>query len=117
VTETPLNWILLHVFIPPKARKASSKAQIVALINDYNPPREVIATQWRNELDGWDTLLPRMPLTALVRDLGEMTAVGLVKPFSTAANLMIRKLGDEVLLKRARIHTLAVLTAQEAWPG
>ena len=32
-----------------------------------------------------------------VRNLGKMTAVGLVKPFSAAANLVIRKLGDEAL--------------------
>ncbi len=44
-----------------------------------------------------------MPLTALVRNLGKMSAVGLVKPFSQAAELVVRKLKDEaLLLKRAR---------------
>ncbi len=57
--------------------------------------------------------LQRMPLAGLVRKLGKMTAVGLVKPFSVAANLVIRKLGDEALLKRARTHPLAVLTARQ----
>jgi len=98
-----------------KAKKASSKAEIVALINDCDLPREAIPTQWLNELEVWDALLPRMPLTALVRNLGKMTAVGLVKPFSAAANLVIRKLGDEALLKRARIHPLAVLIAQKVY--
>jgi 60 kDa SS-A/Ro ribonucleoprotein len=98
-----------------KAKKASSKAEIVALINDCDLPREAIPTQWLNELEVWDALLQRMPLTALVRNLGKMTAVGLVKPFSAAANLVIRKLGDEALLKRARIHPLAVLIAQKVY--
>ncbi len=87
-----------------KAKKASSKAEIVALINDCDLPRQAIPTQWLNEVEVWDALLQRMPLTALVRSLGKMTAVGLVKPFSAAANLVIRKLGDEALLKRARIR-------------
>jgi 60 kDa SS-A/Ro ribonucleoprotein len=98
-----------------KAKKASSKAEIVALINDCDLPREAIPTQWLNEVEVWDALLQRMPLTALVRNLGKMTAVGLVKPFSEAANLVIRKLGDEALLKRARIHPLAVLIAQKVY--
>ena len=98
-----------------KAKKASSKAEIVALINDCDLPREAIPTQWLNEIKVWDALLQRMPLTALVRNLSKMTAVGLVKPFSAAANLVIRKLGDEALLKRARIHPLAVLIAQKVY--
>jgi hypothetical protein len=48
----------------------------------------------------------------MVRNLGKMTAVGLVKRLGGAANLVIRKLSDEALLKRARIHPLAVLTAR-----
>jgi len=98
-----------------QAKKASSKAEIVTLINDCDQPREAIPTQWLNELEVWEALLQRMPLTALVLNLGKMTAVGRVKPFSAAANLVIRKLGDEALLKRARIHPLAVLIAQKVY--
>ena len=44
-----------------------------------------------------------------------MTAIGLVKPFSEAAGLVVRKFGDAALLKRARIHPLAVLIAQKVY--
>ena len=99
-----------------KAKKASSKAEIVGLINDCDLPREAIPTQWLNEVEVWDALLQRMPVTAMVRNLGKMTAIGLVKPFSDAANLVIRKLGEETLLKRARIHPLAVLPVRTFAP-
>jgi hypothetical protein len=36
-----------------KAKKTSSKAEIVALINDCDLPREAIPTQWLNEVEGW----------------------------------------------------------------
>jgi len=98
-----------------KAKKASSKTEIVGLINDFGLPREAIPTQWLNEVEVWDALLQRMPLTALVRNLGKMSAVSLVKPFSQAAELIVRKLKDEALLKRARIHPLAVLIAQKVY--
>ena len=92
-----------------KAKKASSRGEIVALINDFDLPREAIPTQWLNELEVWDALLQRMPLTALVRNLGKMTAIGLLKPFSQAAALVVQKLSDQALLKRARIHPRILL--------
>lgn len=98
-----------------KAKKASSKGEIVGLINDFDLPREAIPTQWLNELEVWDALLQRMPLTALVRNLGKMTSIGLVKPFSQAAALVVEKLSDQGLLKRARIQPLAVLIAQKVY--
>jgi 60 kDa SS-A/Ro ribonucleoprotein len=98
-----------------KAKKASNKAEIVGLINEFDLPREAIPTQWLNDLGVWDALLQRMPLTALVRNLGKMSALGLVKAFSEAAELVVRKLNNEALLKRARIHPLAVLIAQKVY--
>ena len=98
-----------------KAKKASSKAEIVKLITEHDLPREAIPTQWLNELEVWDALLQRMPMTAMIRNLGKMTAIGLVKPFSEAAKLVVSKLGNETQLKRARIHPLAVLIAQKVY--
>ena len=63
----------------------------------------------------WDALLQRMPMTAMIRNLGKMTSIGLVQPFSDAAKLIVRKLGDETVLKRARIHPMAVLIAGKVY--
>ena len=40
----------------------------------------------------WEALLARMPMTAMIRNLGKMTSLGLVKPFSEAKRLVVRKL-------------------------
>src|SRR5438128_677037 len=98
-----------------QAKKASSRAEIVNLITEHDLPREVIPTQWLNEVAVWDALLQRMPMTAMIRNLGKMTSVGLVEPFSDAAKLIVRKLGDETSLKRARIHPLALLIAEKVY--
>lgn len=98
-----------------RAKKATSKEEMVRLIAEHDLPREAIPTQWLNELEVWDALLPRMPLTALVRNLGKMTAIGLIKPFSAAARLIVNKLGDEAALRRARIHPMAILIAQKVY--
>ena len=98
-----------------QAKKASSKDEIVKLITEHDLPREAIPTQWLNEPEVWDALLAHMPMTAMIRNLGKMTNLGLVQPFSDAAKLIVRKLGDEKALKRARIHPLTVLIAQKVY--
>ena len=98
-----------------QAKRATSAGEIVKLITDFDLPREAIPTQWLNEVAVWDALLQRMPMTALIRNLGKMTSLGLIKPFSDAKKLVLRKLKDETALKRSRIHPLAVLVAQKIY--
>ncbi len=98
-----------------QAKRASSKEEIVKLITDFELPREAVPTQWLNEAKVWEALLERMPMTAMIRNLGKMTSLGLFKPFSDAKKLVIRKLKDETALKRSRIHPLAVLVAQKIY--
>ncbi len=97
------------------AKQASSATDIVKLITDFGLPREAIPTQWLNERVVWEALLERMPMTAMIRNLGKMTSIGLLGPFSDAKRFIVRKLGDEAALKRARIHPLAVLVAQKIY--
>ena len=85
------------------------------LITEFDLPREAIPTQWLNEAGVWDALLAKMPMTAMIRNLGKMTSLGLIKPFSDAKKLILRKLKDETALKRSRIHPLAVLVAQKIY--
>jgi 60 kDa SS-A/Ro ribonucleoprotein len=98
-----------------QAKKASSKEAIVKLITEHDLPREAIPTQWLNEVAVWDALLTNMPMTAMIRNLGKMTSIGLVQPFSQAAKLIVHKLSDETVLKRARIHPLAMLIAEKVY--
>ena len=98
-----------------QAKRASSAGEIVKLINEFDLPREAVPTQWLNEVAVWDALLQRMPMTAMIRNLGKMTAIGLIKPFSDAKKVVLRKLKDETSLTRARVHPLAVLIAQKIY--
>jgi 60 kDa SS-A/Ro ribonucleoprotein len=98
-----------------QAKRASSKDEIVKLITDHDLPREAVPTQWLNEVAVWEALLDRMPMTAMIRNLGKMTAVGLLKPFSSAARRVAEKLRDETALKRARVHPMAILIAEKIY--
>jgi 60 kDa SS-A/Ro ribonucleoprotein len=98
-----------------QAKRASITGEIVKLIDEFDLPREAIPTQWLNEVVVWEALLERMPMTAMIRNLGKMTSLGLLAPFSNAKRLIVRKLRDETALKRSRIHPLAVLVAQKIY--
>ena len=98
-----------------QAKRAASAGEIVKLITEFDLPREAVPTQWLNEAVVWEALLERMPMTAMIRNLGKMSSVGLLAPFSDAKRLIVRKLRDEMALKRARIHPLAVLLAQKIY--
>jgi 60 kDa SS-A/Ro ribonucleoprotein len=98
-----------------QVKRATNVIQVVKLIDEFDLPREAIPTQWLNEAKVWEALLARMPMTAMIRNLGKMTSLGLLKPFSDAKRLIVSKLRDETALKRARIHPLAVLVAQKIY--
>jgi 60 kDa SS-A/Ro ribonucleoprotein len=98
-----------------RVKRTTNVIEVVKLIDEFDLPREAIPTQWLNEAVVWEALLNRMPMTAMIRNLGKMTSLGLLAPFSESKGLIVRKLRDETALKRARIHPLAVLVAQKIY--
>jgi 60 kDa SS-A/Ro ribonucleoprotein len=98
-----------------RVKRTTNVIEVVKLIDEFDLPREAIPTQWLNEVAVWEALLTNMPMTAMIRNLGKMTSIGLVQPFSEAAKLIVRKLSDEAVLKHARIHPLAVLIAEKLY--
>lgn len=105
----------VHIEAFERVKQASNATEVVRLIEEFNLPREAIPTQWLNDVRVWEGLLERMPMTAMIRNLGKMTAIGLVQPFSDAKKWILRKLQDETALKRSRLHPLAVLVAQKIY--
>ena len=93
------------------AKRAESKQEIIQLISEYGLPREAVPTEWLREAAVWEALLPKMGLTAVIRNLGRMTNIGLLAPNSVGVNEIERRITDPEALRRARIHPSAVLAA------
>lgn len=91
--------------------KAASAAEAASLIRTYDLPRETVPTEWLNEPEVWQALLERMPMTALVRNLAKLTAVGVLKPFEPAVEQVVATLRDAQRIRRARLHPLSILIA------
>lgn len=102
---------LLPIWAFETAKKTDSEKEIVRLIRDYGLVRECVPTKWLNSVEVWEALLENMPITAMIRNLGKMTSIGLLKPLSEAAKKVANTLQDEQILKAGRVHPLSVLVA------
>jgi len=79
VGETPHpDPVLRRLWAVEQAKIATDEATIVRLIKAYDLPWEVIPTHWLASATVWHALLPALPLTALLRNLGRLTANGLL---------------------------------------
>lgn len=110
-TEKPEHNSLLKIWATEQIQAATSVKDVVKYITEYNLPREVVPTQFLTDKNVWEALLQKMPLTALIRNLGNMSKHGLLTPLSDASKLVTAKLGDQNALRKARIHPIAVLAA------
>jgi 60 kDa SS-A/Ro ribonucleoprotein len=93
-----------------KAKTADVK-DVIGYIREYGLPRECIPTEHLKNPAVWDALLDKMPMTAMIRNLGNMSKCGLLKPLSKAAKTVVERLNNEQMLKEARIHPLGALAA------
>ena len=59
-----------------EAKRTMDVERTVELIQEYGLVREQLRTEMLNEPAIWDIMLPDMPLTALMRNLGKMSVIG-----------------------------------------
>ncbi|KAK5966340.1 TROVE domain-containing protein, partial [Trichostrongylus colubriformis] len=75
--------------------------------------REHIPTQMLNSVAVWQALLEKMPMTAMIRNLGKMQLIGALT--DTYRDIVVDKLTNEEELKRAKIHPIQVLLAKKVY--
>lgn len=107
--QVPLIWAF------ERAKRSTDTDEIVKLIRDYNLPRECIPTQFLNDPKVWEALLESMPMTAMIRNLGKMSQVGLLGPMSAASATVVERLRDEERIRKARVHPIGVLAALKTY--
>jgi 60 kDa SS-A/Ro ribonucleoprotein len=104
--------VLRQIWALERARRATTKEEVVRLIREYRLPREAVPTEWLGDAAVWEALLETdLPMTALIRNLATMTRVGLLTPMGEATRRVAAQLGDAARLRAARVHPIAVLAA------
>ncbi|XP_046843890.1 60 kDa SS-A/Ro ribonucleoprotein-like isoform X2 [Xenia sp. Carnegie-2017] len=95
-------------------KSLQEEARVVELINQHDLVREHIPTHWLNSKEVWRALAQKMPMTAMLQNLGKMTIVELLDE-QLALSRICEKLLNEEQLKRARIHPFNVLVALKTY--
>jgi 60 kDa SS-A/Ro ribonucleoprotein len=95
--------------------KTSDRKRLAKLIIQHDLPRECVPTEALGDIEIWAALLVKMPMTAMVRNLGKMTSIGLLKPGSSHTKLVCEKLADREYIRKSRLHPLAVLVAARTY--
>jgi 60 kDa SS-A/Ro ribonucleoprotein len=76
----------------------------------HNLPREALPTEAVNTPEVQRALLPHMPIHALIRNLGNLTASGVLAD-NDAAETVAGKIVDKDALRKSRVHPFAILLA------
>lgn len=85
------------------------------LIARHRLPREAIPNELLNNPETWDALLSEMPMTAMIRNLGKMSRIGLLVDGSDTSRIVTERLRDPERLKRSRVHPIALLSALKVY--
>lgn len=92
------------------AEKPSDTAKLVKKFGG-KLPREALKTEHLSDPEVWKALIPRMPITATIRNLGTMTKNGALKPMSSETAEVVLKIADAENLIKGRVHPIQVLSA------
>jgi 60 kDa SS-A/Ro ribonucleoprotein len=119
VGETPHpDRVLATIWAFERAKRMTERADIKALcglITAFGLPHECVPTEMKQHPQVWEALLPQMGLTALLRNLGKLTQVGLLSSLSNAEQFVVSRLQNAEALRKARVHPLALLVALKTY--
>ena len=93
------------------AAEATKPHEVISLIHDFGLPWECIPSDLMKSPEVNEALLQSMPMTATVRQLGRMSAIGLLKPMSDTARLVIERISDGDAIQKSRLHPIQILAA------
>jgi 60 kDa SS-A/Ro ribonucleoprotein len=97
------------------ATDSLSTADAVRYVTEHRLPWECLPSEMMTQSAVWKALLPTLPMTALVRNLANMTRSGVLTPFSDGERIVCERLSDVERIRKARLHPLAILLALKTY--
>ena len=94
-----------------RAQAAKSPKEAADIVREYRLPREALLTEHLNSDDVWRALLDvDMPLTAMTRNLANMTRIGVLDS-KEYRQKVIDAIGDKENIHKSRLHPMTLLIA------
>ena len=85
------------------------------LITDFKLPHECVPNEMKDKALVWEALLPHMGVTALIRNLGKLSSIGMTKSLGAHTKDIVERLTDAEILKKGRVHPMTVLYAMKTY--
>lgn len=101
---------LVHAYLLLQSAKSAKEAAEI-LRDNPNLPREAVPTEHLTAPEVWEALLVKMPMTAMIRNLANMTRAGLLGVGSGSEKRVLEELANSERIQKARIHPIGVLSA------
>lgn len=98
-----------------KAQKSTDHRVLNTLIVEHKLSWEMLPTEALNDQKVWPALLANMPMQAMVRMLGRMTANGTLTQFGEHTKTVCERLASQELLRKSGIHPMKLLIAQRTY--
>uniref|UniRef100_A0A674IQI3 RNA-binding protein RO60 n=1 Tax=Terrapene triunguis TaxID=2587831 RepID=A0A674IQI3_9SAUR len=92
--------LLKYLEAVEKVKRTKDELEVIHLIEEYRLVREHLQTNHLKSKEVWKALLQEMPLTAMLRNLGKMTANSVLEPASPEVAIVCERLRNEKLLKK-----------------
>lgn len=93
-------------------KHATDAKEVVRLVEqNRNLTWEMVPTQFLKDTSVMMALLPSMGMTALIRQLGRLSAIGALDSMSQGQKIAVAKLSDAEELKKQRLHPVTILQA------
>jgi len=111
---------LLHASLQAAAAVGEPEARAsmaAALLAVADLPREALPSEVLDAPEVWRALLPRMPMTALLRSLAVLTRRGVLAGGAPEAEAVARRLTDPAAVARALLHPFQVFLAAYTYAG
>jgi len=99
------------------AKGAANATAVAMYIKTYGLTWEMVPTEFLNEKIVWEALLDsdNLPLGALIRQLGRLTQIGVIKPLGKHTKMIADRITDQEELVKARIHPINLLVAMKTY--
>lgn len=107
---------LVSSFEEVQSLGTSNVNKSIDLIKEFNLPWEAIPTELLKEKKVWEALLEDMPVTAMLRNLGKMTNIGLLtNNLDSSVKTIKDTLRNLDTLKKGRVHPMQLLIALKTY--
>ena len=91
------------------------KKRAVDLIATHKLPHECVPNELKGDPKIWEAMLPSMGITALIRNLGKLSSIGMTKGLSSTTKDLASRISDAAILKKGRVHPMTILYAMKTY--